>query len=194
MLIIFALSVVATLVFFLMMPRVEGSIFHANLHFVCHFSIMIMGAIAYRGRQRMIWDRKWLDLAGMMASFVAYFLLMKIGKGQTGWRYDTQILALLPLHTFVWYAYKVSSRYFIANLFHRKYTGRILHVVASLTLEIYIVQFAIITNRFNALFPFNTVIVFLLICVAAYLLRVATSFFLQFLSSGNFEWRKMGTV
>lgn len=188
---IFAVSIAATVAFFLMMPKADGSIFHTNLHFICHFSIMIMGAMAYTSRQQVRQDKKYQDIVWMILSFVVYFMLMKIGKGQSGWRYYVQILALYPLHTFVWYAYKVATRNFVVKLFQRKYCGRILHLVSNLTLEIYIVQFMIITDKLNGLFPLNTILVFAMICIAAYLLRVITQFFLQFLSDKEFAWNEM---
>lgn len=183
---IFVFSVAITLLFFLIMPKVEGSIFHSNLHFICHFSIMIMGSLAYRSKQLRC-NNTYIDIAFMMLSFVGYFLLMKIGKGQNDWRYNIQILALYPLHTFVWYAYKVSSYSFVTIFFKRKFCGKILHLIASLTLEIYIVQFMIITDKLNFMFPLNVLLVFIIICIVAYMLRVFTHFFLQFLSENDFS-------
>ena len=58
--------------------------------------------------------------------------------------------------------------------------------IASLTLEIYVVQFHVITDRFNALFPLKWLIVFGLVCVTAYLLRVIVNVFLQFM--GKDPW------
>lgn len=63
-------------------------------------------------------------------------------------------------------------------------------MIASLTLEIYIVQFHIITDKFNALFPLNTIIVFILISISAYILKVITSLFLQLLSSSPFNLKE----
>lgn len=188
---VFGLSIAATLAFFVMMPKAEGSIFHTDLHFVCHFSIMIMGAMAYCRQQQVRTRKNYRDIMWMMLSFAAYFILMKAGKGQADWRYYIQILALGPLHTFVWYAYKVASCGFVGRLFQRKYCGRTLHLIASLTLEIYIVQFMVITDKLNSLFPLNVVLVFIMICIAAYLLRVVTQFFLQFLSDQEIAWKEM---
>ena len=45
--ILFMFSIAASLLYFYFMPKATGSIFHTNLHFVCHFSIMIMGGMTY---------------------------------------------------------------------------------------------------------------------------------------------------
>ena len=62
--------------------------------------------------------------------------------------------------------------------------------IASLTLEIYVVQFHVITDRFNALCPLNWFIVFALVCVMAYCLHVMVNVFLQFLNKENWKWRE----
>ena len=56
--------------------------------------------------------------------------------------------------------------------------------------NIYVVQFHVITDRFNALFPLNWLIVFGLVCVTAYLLRVIVNVFLQFMGKDPWLWRQ----
>ena len=48
----------------------------------------------------------------------------------------------------------------------------------------------LITDEFNTLFPLNTVIVFILISISAYILKVITSLFLQILSSAPFNLKE----
>ena len=63
--------------------------------------------------------------------------------------------------------------------------------IAVFTLEIYIVQFAFMTNQFNSIFPFNVLLVFAIIVLAAYLLKVMTSLFLAVLSKEDLEWKEI---
>ena len=170
--ILFMFSIAASLLYFYFMPKATGSIFHTNLHFVCHFSIMIMGGMTYLYKDKIL-----------------YFIILYIGKGKQDYKYYVQIVGLLPLHLFIFYAYKTASYHWCTTLFQSSRWKRILTTIASLTLEIYIVQFHIITDKFNRLFPLNTVIVFIFICITAYCLRVMTSLFLQFLSSAPFEFK-----
>lgn len=44
----------------------------------------------------------------------------------------------------------------------------------------------LITNKWNSVFPLNIVIVFAIICLAAYLLKVMTATFLSLLSKDKF--------
>ncbi|MDF4242003.1 hypothetical protein [Prevotella sp. B2-R-102] len=69
--------------------------------------------------------------------------------------------------------------------------GKIMSWIAALTLEIYIVQFSFVTNQFNSLFPLNVLLVFAIIVLAAYLLKVMTSLFLAVLSKEDLEWKEI---
>lgn len=187
--ILFMFSIVASLLYFHFMPKATGSIFHTNLHFVCHFSIMIMGGMTYLYKDKIKTKSLWKDCLWAIFWFVLYFIILYVGKGKQDYKYYFQIVGLLPLHLFIFYAYKTASYHWCTTLFQSSRWKRILTTIASLTLEIYIVQFHIITDKFNRLFPLNTVIVFIFICITAYCLRVMTSLFLQFLSSAPFEFK-----
>lgn len=182
-------SIAASLLYFYFMPKATGSIFHTNLHFVCHFSIMIMGGMTYLYKDKIKIKSLWKDCLWAIFWFVLYFIILYVGKGKQDYKYYVQIVGLLPLHLFIFYAYKIASYHWCTTLFQSSRWKRILTTIASLTLEIYIVQFHIITDKFNRLFPLNTVIVFIFICITAYCLRVMTSLFLQFLSSAPFEFK-----
>ncbi len=187
--ILFMFSIAASLLYFYFMPKATGSIFHTNLHFVCHFSIMIMGGMTYLYKDKIKIKSLWKDCLWAIFWFVLYFIILYIGKGKQDYKYYVQIVGLLPLHLFIFYAYKTASYHWCTTLFQSSRWKRILTTIASLTLEIYIVQFHIITDKFNRLLPLNTVIVFIFICITAYCLRVMTSLFLQFLSSAPFEFK-----
>ena len=131
------------------------------------------------------------DMLWMLVSFIAYFVILKIGKGAMGIRYYSQITALIPLHIFVYYLYKVASYSWCDKVFHSLVLGRVMSWIAALTLEVYIVQFAFITNQFNSIFPLNVLLVFAIIVLAAYLLKVMASLFLAVLSKEDLEWKEI---
>ena len=131
------------------------------------------------------------DMLWRIVSFIAYFVILKIGKGAMGIRYYSQITALIPLHIFVYYLYKVASYSWCKKAFSSMIVGKIMSWIAALTLEIYIVQFSFVTNQFNSLFPLNLLLVFAIIVLAAYLLKVMASLFLAVLSKEDLEWKEI---
>lgn len=187
---IFILSIITSICYFLCMPKVTSSIFHTNFHFICHFSIMVMGGLTYLNKDIIKMKSLPKDFALMMLWFIAYFIILFISKGNLDYKYYFQITGLLPLHLFIFYIYKVASYPWCISLFQTSKLKWIFLMIASLTLEIYIVQFHIITDKFNALFPLNTIIVFILISISAYILKVITSLFLQLLSSSPFNLKE----
>ena len=160
-------------------------------HYVCHFSVMVMGGLCYLLRDKVKCSSIMRDMLWMIVSFIAYFVILKIGKGAMGIRYYSQITALIPLHIFVYYLYKVASYSWCKKAFHSLVLGRVMSWIAALTLEIYIVQFSFVTNQFNSLFPLNLLLVFAIIVLAAYLLKVMTSLFLAVLSKEDLEWKEI---
>lgn len=188
--IIFILSIITSVCYFLCMPKVASSIFHTNFHFICHFSIMVMGGLTYLNKDMIQMKSLPKDFILMVFWFISYFIILYVSKGNLDYKYYFQIIGLLPLHLFTFYIYKVASYPWCTKLFQTSKLKWIFLVIANLTLEIYIVQFHIITDEFNTLFPLNTVIVFMLISISAYILKVITSLFLQFLSSVPFNLKE----
>ncbi len=127
-----------------------------------------------------------IDLILCITFFILYFILMALGKGKFDSWYYIQLLAVFPLLLFIFYSYKVVNYGWCNQLANYKIWS-IVFLISSLTYEIYIVQFNVITDFFNEFYPFNTIIVFLMIICSAYILRVLTNFFSQLFSQKN--WR-----
>ena len=167
-----------------------GSPFHTSFHYVCHFSVMVMGGLCYLLRDKVKCSSIMRDMLWMIVSFIAYFVILKIGKGAMGIRYYSQITALIPLHIFVYYLYKVASYSWCKKAFCSMIVGKIMSWIAALTLEIYIVQFSFVTNQFNSLFPLNLLLVNLCITFAEHNRSVSIC------SDGNVHknshWDKIG--
>lgn len=63
--------------------------------------------------------------------------------------------------------------------------------ISALTLEIYLVGFKSINTSFNSLFPFNLLLIFLIICIQAYILKILTNILIQILGNDNFDLKKI---
>lgn len=66
MLSLFGLAVACSVAYFFWMPVAEGSPFHTSFHFVCHFSIMMMGGLVYVCRDRIRIDHWVKDVCGIV--------------------------------------------------------------------------------------------------------------------------------
>lgn len=188
MLYIFTLLVSIFIIFFF--PKVPGSIFHSSWHFVCHFPAMVLGGIVFKVRTTLKTSNSNRDRILLMMSFILYFVIMHYGKGQVGWKYYTQILCLFPLQGFCYYSYKVCTECWCKKLMNSKLRYP-LTWISALTLEIYVVQFHIITDYFNSIFPISLILVFTLILIAAFMLRIFVNIFLRFFNTEDMKLKEL---
>lgn len=150
---------------------------------------MIFGGIACLAQKDGNARRRRADAWIAAMSFVLYFVVMKFGKGHTDWTYYIQLLGLVPVYAFVYHLFRFLSHPAMTRLATRKLVKPVVLFLSNLTLEIYLVQQYVITDAFNSLFPFNAVLVFLLICGAAYLLHVMVRLFGCIMNEGGSHWR-----
>lgn len=83
---LFVLSLTVSVVYFFMMPIASGSPFHTSFHYVCHFSVMVIGVLCYSLRDKVKCSSIMRDMLWMIVSFIAYFVILKIGRVQ--WVFD----------------------------------------------------------------------------------------------------------
>lgn len=83
---------------------------------------------------------------------------------------------------------------FEASAFDRileKKTGAVIYFISCLTLEIYMVQYAIFTDKLNSIFPVNILLTYIVIIIAAYMLKCMSRLFSQIFSENAFDWKKI---
>lgn len=177
--------------FFTLLPISEYSIYQDDWHYICFFSIMMMGAYCAIYRNEIHSNKILKNLFIALVSFVSFYVLQMIGKGKEAPLYYVQVISLLPLHTFIYYFYKVVDMDWCIKLMSIKVVKYLIMSIAALTLEIYLVGFGFINTDFNHLFPLNLLIVFGGICIQAYVLKVLTNLFVQFLDDGCFDLKKV---
>ena len=127
---------------------------------------------------------------------IPFFLFMLMGA-MTGLSAKTIkirpiIDALLLILCFVaYYFYKIFSAEWAKRVYRSSVANVVIRVIGGLCLEIYLVQFNVLTTKFNHLFPLNILIVFAAALVLAYLTRCLARLILQTFSDHPYNWAKM---
>ena len=67
-------------------------------------------------------------------------------------------------------------------------------LVGGLCLEIYLVQTSLFTDKMNAIFPFNLIVMFAIIVLAAYILRCGARLFAQTFKNMDYDWKAVFKV
>jgi len=123
----------------------------------------------------------------LVISVIVYFGLLFLRKYELF--NQLQIISLVPLLSITFYFYKVCNAKWLIGLYQSKYIGWIMKLISTLTLEIYIVQTALFTDKFNHLFPFNLIIMFVIIVIVAYGAKVLSRIFSQIFKETSFDWK-----
>lgn len=162
------------------------SLFHTKWHYVCFLPIMLWGAMCQKKYSMPIRVGKF-DYALFILSFCGYFIISAFVKNRYDNFYYLQLLNYPLLILFTLYTFKCCNCLAIEKISSNFILKWGIRIVSSLTLEIYLVQFYIITNKYNELFPCNLLIVFLIICLFAYILKVITATFLYLCKQSRFS-------
>lgn len=162
--------------------------------FAGYFFFMLQGAFMTRIDRSTI-QSKVGSFSLFMLSFlfiVLYYIIAYIFKNNPS-ICIVQTITLLPLLTSVYFLYRFSGGLFIERLFAMRYIGRIITILSSLTLEVYIVQSCVI-NKIVLSFPLNIPIIFILIIALAYVLKVARNIFVMIFGDSPFSLSKLFAV
>lgn len=187
--IVFGLCALASLAWYLLMDKPVGFNMYGATYFKwCHyFLFMLLGAIlgSHPIQQKISFK---YDLMKLMGCMVMFYALLIAGR-RWGFMHDLQVVSLLPLLGITYYFYKVCKSEVLGKLYYAPVVGPVIKTISGLCLEVYLVQGALFTDRFNSLFPFNLPIMFVLILFVAYLLRCMARWFSQTFREADYEWR-----
>lgn len=134
--------------------------------------------------------RQWLNLLLSLLSAIAFYALCGVTIKQ-------EKLAFLHVFTFValmavlYFLYLFADGDFARKIYQSRVGHFIIRFVGGLCLEIYVIQNWLITDRMNALFPLNIPIMFCIVILAAYLIRIFARFLSQTFKDAPYDWKKM---
>lgn len=152
------------------------SVMYADIKYmrIYYFSFMLLGAMtALKQHNAYSWKK---SLIYALLYLVLYYVCMAIYKIDDFFCHF-QIISLLPLLAAIYWIYQLCNTEKVSSLLSKKYIGWGIFFISSLTLEIYMVQYALFTNRFNDIFPANIILIYIVIFVTAYLLKCLSRIF-----------------
>lgn len=80
------------------------------------------------------------------------------------------------------------------KVYHQRIVGWTIKLVGELCLDIYLVQTSLFTDKMNAIFPFNLIVMFVIIVLAAYILRCGARLFAQTFKDIDDDWKAVFKV
>lgn len=105
-----------------------------------------------------------------------------------------QMVSLIPLLLAIYFFFMFCSCEKITKVFDKALWGNAVYFISGLTLEIYLVQYALFTDRMNFMFPLNIPIMYLMIFGVAYVLKVLSQSFSQIFGKEDITVKKLFKV
>lgn len=181
----FIITSIIILISYFIILDLNKSIMYADIHFmrVYYFLFMLLGAMTALQQNKEISPKK--SLLYTFISLFCYYICMGIYKIDPFYC-KFQIISLIPLLTSIYWMYHFCNSSRVYNILRTK-IGKIIYFISCLTLEIYMVQYAVFTDKLNYLFPLNIIIIYILIFILAYILKCISNIFSQIFNDKIFD-------
>ena len=126
-------------------------------------------------------------------SLVMYYACMAIYKlGPIFCHF--QMVSLVPLLFAIYFFFMFCSCTKVTRVFEHVLLGNVVYFISSLTLEIYLVQYALFTDKMNFMFPLNIPVMYLMIFALAYVQKCLSKLFSQIFSGEDIAVKRLFEV
>ncbi len=191
--IVMILTAFLCLIWYLLMDRPKDYNMYGKTYFKWgfYFLFMLFGSIIGLRHKMISRDEKGLrSLVYLIIAVIIYYVII-ILRSKFEIVQEVQIISLLPLFVIVFYFFKVCNCDFVHKCFYSKITGWVIKLIGGLCLEIYLVQYSLFTDKMNSIFPFNLLIIFIVIVFVAYILRCLSRVFSQTFNNNEYNWNEV---
>lgn len=167
-----------------------NSVMYSSIPFmrVYCFLFMLLGAMQADGQQTES-QLSSKHILYLLSSVISYYVCMYFYKIDPFYC-KFQVVSLIPLLATIYWMYRIANTDKVKSILDAK-IGRIISIISALTLEIYMVQYAIFTDKFNYLFPLNILGTFAVCFLLAYVLKCSTNIYTQIFNDSPFDWSKV---
>lgn len=153
------------------------------------FLPMLLGAIIGISKKDFHFCFKF-DFIKLMLNVALYYGIMFLTTKMT-LVWEWQIISLIPLLFITYYFYKVCNSLILKSCFEHRIWGWGIKFIGGLCLEIYLVQSPLFTDKMNAVFPLNILIMYFIVFGVAYILRCASRVFAQTFKEQEYDWKEV---
>lgn len=185
---IFCIAALTSVIWYLIIDRPSDYNMYGNTYFKWshYFLFMLLGAMIGISKQNWNFNSK-LDLFKLFICIIVFYSILFTGRKIVIIN-EWQIISLIPLLGITFYFYKICNSELLKKWYELKISGWIIKFIGGLCLEIYLVQYSLFTDKMNTIFPFNLLFMFVIIVVAAYILRCCSRVFSQTFKDSEYNW------
>lgn len=151
-----------------------------------YFGVMLLGAYVGIKREKMKFCLI-ADFLKLVFCIVAFYGIQLMAKKMPETA-PLQIVTVPFLFGIILYMYKCCNAEFVRKIYESKFGNKVIMVVGGLCLESYLIQYSIITDKLNDIFPANIFIIFGIVLVFAYVVRCMARLFAQTFRTEDYDW------
>lgn len=160
-----------------------------------YFSMMLMGAWlglkTKRGEIRV--KTTWKDPAMLLFCLLVFYGVQFAAKSVTAvapW----QIVTIPFLAGIVYFFWRCCNAEWLRRVYETRIGNWVIMAVGGLCLESYLIQFSLLTDKLNWLFPLNIPLIMLIILMVSYVCRCLARIISQTFRTEDYEWRKVFAI
>lgn len=160
-----------------------------------YFGMMLMGAwMGLRTKKgEMKVKTTWKDPVLMIACLLVFYGVQFAAKKVPAiapW----QIVTVPFLAGIVYYFWHCCNAEWIRKIYETKVGNWLIMAIGGLCLESYLIQFSLLTDKFNFLFPLNIPLMMLIILIVSYGCRCLARIIGQTFRTEDYEWKKVFAI
>ena len=163
-----------------------GSLYH-DYKWFWYFVIMFFGAFVGKIKDKILLHPI-KDCVLCVLCACGFYIMPALSK----WRLEIapfQFLMIPLLMAFCYYLYKCLNNKVFKKLYTKPCINWIVIVIGGLCLESYLIHMNLFTTTLNCLFPFNLVIIYITVLLAAYVVRCTARIILQTFQKEDYDWK-----
>ena len=135
------------------------------------------------------WRNLLLALTGVVVFYVIIGLSSRIQKVEFLYVFSVFPLIMITYFIYLWGEGKTAK-----SIYNNKVGHFIVRFIGGLCLEVYLIQNCLFTDKLNFLFPLNLIIIFIIIVIAAYLVRCLARLISQTFKDAPYDWKKIVSI
>lgn len=190
---VFAVSSIVVVLGSLWLLDYTQSAMYADVSFMrmYYFLFMLLGVMTAINKRK---ERSLLRVGVyVLISVLFYYICMGSYKlNPTLCKY--QLISLIPLLSTIYWLFVFCDTVKITSVFNKLQVGKSIYFISTLTLEVYMVQYALFTDKFNGVFPLNIVLTYFAIFLVAYFLKCSSNLFSLIFKEERITWKKIYQV
>ena len=157
-----------------------------------YFGFMLMGAmIGMKSKSGITkYSFNWYDGVLFVLSLSLFYGIQFASKKDLSVA-PYQIITLLPLAGVIFYFYKICNAHFFESIYNSRYGNMVIMTVSGICLESYLIQYHVISEKLNFLFPLNILIIMIMVLIVSFFCRCLARMFSQTFAYGDYEWKKV---